>query len=87
MSHPINSHVLTGKNLCIYPVIHVLLMHGFCTLYAVPRFTGKTRITGKTTKIPERPKNNREILICPTPIKKAIIDYWILLIFEYLVYI
>ena len=25
----------------------------------VPRFTGKTRITGKTTEIPERPKNNR----------------------------
>ena len=41
----------------------------------VPRFTGKTRITGKTTKIPERPKNNREILICPSPIKKTIIDY------------
>ena len=44
-------------------------------LSAVPRFTGKTRITGKTTEIPERPKNNREILICPSPIKKAIIDY------------
>ena len=42
---------------------------------AVPRFTGKTRITGKTTEIPERPKNNREILICPSPIKKAFIDY------------
>ena len=55
--------------------------------YTVPRFTGKTRITGKTTKIPERPKNNREILICPLPIKKTIIDYWILLIFDYLVYI
>ena len=41
----------------------------------VPRFTGKTRITGKTTEIPERPKNNREILICPSPIKKTIIDY------------
>ena len=27
----------------------------------VPRFTGKTRITGKTTEIPERPKNNREL--------------------------
>ena len=25
----------------------------------VPRLTGKTRITGKTTEIPERPKNNR----------------------------
>ena len=35
----------------------------------VPRFTGKTRITGKTTEIPERPKKNREILICPSPIK------------------
>ena len=23
----------------------------------VPRFTGKTRITGKTDEIPERPKN------------------------------
>ena len=41
----------------------------------VPRFTGKTRITGKTTEIPVRPKNNREILICPSPIKKAIIEY------------
>ena len=29
---------------------------------AVPRFTGKTRITGKTAEIPERPKNNREII-------------------------
>ena len=27
----------------------------------VPRFTGKTRITGKTAKISERPKNNREL--------------------------
>ena len=27
----------------------------------MPRFTGKTRITGKTTEIPERPKNNREL--------------------------
>ena len=27
----------------------------------VPRFTGKTRITGKTAEIPERPKNNREL--------------------------
>ena len=35
----------------------------------VPRFTGKT------TEIPVRPKNNREILICPSPIKKAIIEY------------
>ena len=26
----------------------------------VPRFTRKTRITGKTAEIPERPKNNRE---------------------------
>ena len=31
-----------------------------CTKYWVPRFTGKTRITGKTAEIPERPKNNRE---------------------------
>ena len=29
----------------------------------VPRFTGKTRITAKTAEIPERPKNNREILM------------------------
>ena len=29
----------------------------------VPRFTGKTGITGKTAEILERPKNNREILI------------------------
>ena len=28
-------------------------------LPGVPRLTGKTRITGKTTEIPERPKNNR----------------------------
>ena len=27
----------------------------------MPRFTGKTRITGKTTEIPERQKNNREL--------------------------
>ena len=27
----------------------------------VPRFTGKTPITGKTAEIPERPKNNREL--------------------------
>ena len=27
----------------------------------VPRFTGKTQITGKNAKIPERPKNNREL--------------------------
>ena len=50
----------------IYPVTGII---------AVPRFTGKTRITGKITEIPERPKNNREILICPSQIKKAIIDY------------
>ena len=31
--------------------------------FAVPRFTGKTRITGKTAEIPERPKNNRETFI------------------------
>ena len=29
----------------------------------VPRFTGKTRISRKTADIPERPTNNREILI------------------------
>ena len=40
----------------------------------VPRFIGKTRITGKTTEIPERPKNNREILICPSPIKRTFVD-------------
>ena len=34
VSHAINSHVLTGKNPCINTAIHVLLMHGFCTLYA-----------------------------------------------------
>ena len=27
----------------------------------MPRFTGKTRITGKTAEIPERPKNKREL--------------------------
>ena len=32
-------------------------------LNTVPRFTGKTRITGKTAAIPERPKSNRETLI------------------------
>ena len=30
----------------------------FSVVLAVPRFTGKTRIAGKTTEIPERPKNN-----------------------------
>ena len=35
----------------------------FGDIFAVPRFTGKTRITGKTAEIPERPKNNRETLI------------------------
>ena len=30
---------------------------------STPRFTGKTRITGKTAEIPERPKNYRETLI------------------------
>ena len=28
---------------------------------SVPRFTGKTQITGNTAKIQERPKNNREL--------------------------
>ena len=32
-------------------------------IFEVPRFTGKTGITGKTAEIPERPKNNRETLI------------------------
>ena len=31
------------------------------SLESVPRFTGKTRITGKTAEIPERPKDNREL--------------------------
>ena len=35
----------------------------FGDIFAVPRFTRKTRITGKTAEIPERPKNNRETLI------------------------
>ena len=30
-------------------------------IFGVPRLTGKTRITGKTTEIPERPKNNRRL--------------------------
>ena len=29
--------------------------------FGVPRFTGKTRISGKTAEILERPKDNREI--------------------------
>ena len=33
VSHAINRHVLTGKNPCINQAIHVLLMHGFCTLH------------------------------------------------------
>ena len=40
--------------------------------FVVPRFTGKTRITGKTAEIPERPKNNRETLI--GALKKTFID-------------
>ena len=32
-------------------------------LCSVPRFARNTQITGKTTEIPELPKNNREILI------------------------
>ena len=28
-----NNHVLTGKNTCINQAIHMLLMHGFCTLH------------------------------------------------------
>ena len=31
------------------------------TKKGVPRFTGKTQITGKTTEIPERPKSNSEL--------------------------
>ena len=33
------------------------------TRFLVPIFTGKTRITGKTAEILERPKNYRETLI------------------------
>ena len=33
VSHAINSHVLTGKSPCINQTIHMLLMHGFCTLH------------------------------------------------------
>ena len=33
VSHAINSHVLTCKKPCINQAIHVLLMHGFCTLH------------------------------------------------------
>ena len=42
--------------------VHVAKKHqgGLCP---VPRFAGKTQITRKTAKIPERPKNNRESLI------------------------
>ena len=32
----------------------------------MPRFTGKTRITGKTTEILERPKDFREINMLST---------------------
>ena len=31
------------------------------TTLRVPRSTGKTRITGKTAEIPERPNNDREL--------------------------
>ena len=44
----------------------------FSFFYAVLRFTGKTRITGKTTEILERPKNNRETLI--SALAKTFID-------------
>ena len=46
--------------------LHAFKIDGdFCriSLDPVPRFTGKTQITGKTAEIPEKPKNNREILI------------------------
>ena len=33
VSHPINSHVLTGKKIRINQVIHMLLMHSFFTLH------------------------------------------------------
>ena len=33
VSHAINSDVLTGKTPYINQAIHVLLMHGFCTLH------------------------------------------------------
>ena len=41
-SHAINSHDLTGENPFINQAIHVLLMHGFCTLH--------TRILGSNKK-------------------------------------
>ena len=55
---------------------------------AVPRFTGKTRITGKTAKIPERPKNSRETLI--GALVKTFIEYnkkyWVRDVVYYLLY-
>ena len=43
VSHGINSHVLTGKNPCINQAIHVLLMHGFCTLLIRVRILGHNK--------------------------------------------
>ena len=42
VSHAINSHVLTGKNPCINQAIHLLSMHGFCTLHI--RILGRHKI-------------------------------------------
>ena len=39
----------------IYLQIHDPFVLG--PVRSVPRFTGKTRITGKTAEIPERPRN------------------------------
>ena len=51
--------------MCI--IMHIETRYNVFTFWRstvpVPRFTGKTRITGKTAEIPEIPKNNREILI------------------------
>ena len=33
MLHAINSHVLADQNPCYNQGIHMLLMHGFCTLH------------------------------------------------------
>ena len=50
----------TGKKHTQKNVIKMFsILRPQATKNRVPRFTGKTRITGKTTEIPERPKNNR----------------------------
>ena len=57
LAHSMYSHVL------------LVIMHkpgklvGTLQACAVPRFTGKTRVTGKTAEILERLKNNGETLI------------------------